>query len=484
MKKPALIFVCTLMLAATSAVFAQPPEVLWTKTLNGQIGYSVFPSPDGGFVIGGYTTEDGYRDFYMCKVDDQGEFLWEKTFGNDDRNETMNAMIETSDGGFLLCGNRAEDAPYSSYADIYLVKTDADGVQEWYSILGDDGETESPNSVAETPEGGFIMCGSSWTSSSNGYDIVLTKVNELGAFEWKHNYDLDDGKAEHGIWVEVSADGDILVAGDTQAFNPNYDYDAVIMTTTPLGTLLSINTFGEDWPMYEAANRLLQCSDGSRLICGYQNDDGLDNNWYVVKTGSNGWTHVIGGTYHEKAFNACETADGGFAVTGNYHFENSWNSFIVRYTADGDTLWTKMWGDPDQSQNNYDIKQLDDGGFITVGSTAAAGENPGIYLTRLSAGTTGTGKPYLQSGNNVELVGIQPNPFNRSTQLSYKLNLESRISVTLFDVAGNRISKVLDKAEGPGFHTVIMGEGLVPGIYFCRLQTEGTVVVTKLVRTK
>ena len=76
-----------------------------------------------------------------------------------------------------------------------------------------------------------------------------------------------------------------------------------------------------------------------------------------------GWTHTIGGTYHDKAFNACETADGGYAVTGTYYKNDNWNSFIVRYTSGGDTLWTKMWGDPDHSRHNYDIKELDDGGF-------------------------------------------------------------------------------------------------------------------------
>jgi hypothetical protein len=482
MKTPAFLCITALFLTSLCPLFAQPPEVLWTKTLNGQIGYSVYPAEGGGFVIGGYTVEDGYRDFYMCKVDGQGDLLWEKTFGNDDRNETLNAMIETSDGGFLLAGNRAEDYPSSS-TDIYLVKTDSEGEQEWYSIMGQDDESENPVSVAETSEGGFIMCGSYWYDGFNGYDIVMFKVTELGALEWKEYFNLDDASADHGMWVETAPDGGFIVAGKTQAFTTNWDDDAFIMKVTPLGTLESITTIGEAWPMYEGAHRLLQCSDGAWLICGYQNDDWLDNNWYVVKTGDNGWTHIIGGTYHEKAFNACETTDGGYAVTGNYHFENSWNSFIVRYTADGDTLWTKMWGDPDQSQNNYDIKQLDDGGFITVGSTAGTG-NPNVYLTRLSAGTTGV-KDVSQSGlNTIEILAVQPNPFREITRLTYQLDRESSVKVILYDVTGTMVSLVAERAQAPGIHELDIGEGLPPGIYFCHLRSEGSSIVRRLVRTK
>jgi hypothetical protein len=256
------------------------------------------------------------------------------------------------------------------------------------------------------------------------------------------------------------------------------------MKTTPSGTLEAITTIGDDWPMYEGAYRLLQCSDGHNLICGYQNDDGLDNNWYVVKTGTNGWTHVIGSTYHEKAFNACETSDGGYAVTGNYHHNSSWNFLIVRYTVDGDTLWTKMWGNADQDQNNYDIKQLDDGGFITVGSTAAAGENPTVYLTRLSAGTTGLDEPVADGSKPIEILCIQPNPFNGITRLSYHVNTESRVTINLFDVSGNVVSQVSDNIEGPGIHEVFLGSGLAPGIYFCRLQSDKFSIVKRVVRTK
>ena len=105
----------------------------------------------------------------------------------------------------------------------------------------------------------------------------------MGAFGWKHHYNFEQGKAEHGLWVAETPDGDFLVTGYSQAYTTNYDYDAYIMRTNSVGEFESFTNIGEPWPMYEGAHRLLQTSDGHILLCGYQNNDGLDNNWYVVK---------------------------------------------------------------------------------------------------------------------------------------------------------------------------------------------------------
>ena len=466
-------------------LYAQPPDTLWTKVLSGYIGNSVFSTADGGFVVGGYKNVSGYRDFYICKTDDQGEMIWEYTYGNSDISETLAQMIETSDGGYLLCGNTSEEPPYSSYSDVYLVKTDEDGIQEWYSVDGVSGESESPSSVAETSDGGFIITGSFWYDGYNGFDVVLIKVNELGAFEWKQYYNLEDGKSDRGLWVETAPDGGFLVTGETQAFTTNYDYDAFILKTNPAGTMESLTTIGEEWPMYEGAYRLLQCTDGSNLICGYQNDDGIDNNWYVVKTGTNGWTHTIGGTYHDKAFNACETSDGGYAVTGNYYENGNWNCFVVRYNSGGDTLWTKMWGDPDHSRYNYDIKQLEDGGFITVGSIAETGQNPNIYLARLEPETVGIKEMRNRtSAAEIVLKSTYPNPFEQTTTIFYSVKIKSPVRVTLFDVTGRQVATLKNVIERPGDHEVVLKNELPAGIYFCTLQTENQVIVEKIIKRK
>ncbi len=479
MKRSALLFVFS---AISLLIYSQSPDTLWTKTLSAQAGYSVYSASDGGFVVGGYKSVGGYRDFYIAKTDGSGNLVWEYTYGYEDISETMNCMIQTTDGGFLMVGNTSENPPLNTYSDNLLVKTDADGLQEWISVVGAIDESDSPNCVAETMDGGFILTGSIWWDGYNGYDITLTKVNELGAFEWKEHYNFEQAKADYGLWVEEAPDGDFLVTGYSQTYTTNYDYDAYIMRTSPGGSFESFTNIGEPWPMYEGAHRLLQTSDGHVLLCGYQNNDGVDNNWYVVKTGDEGWTHTIGGTYHDKAFNACETADGGYAVTGTYYENDNWNSFIVRYTTDGDTLWTKMWGDPDHSRYNYDIKELDDGGFITIGSITTGPSITGLYLTRLIPGS-GTG---VQAAERqiIESVAIQPNPFNEKTVLTLNLLDAGNLTVKIFDITGNLVETMVDRSVESGQLNFELSAEFAPGVYFCEVQAGTQRETKKLIRTK
>ena len=481
MKKSYLSAFIIIIIYSISSLFAQAPDTLWTRMLSGNVGKSVFATSDGGFVVGGYKSVNGYRDFYIAKVDALGDLVWEYTYGFEGISETMNCMIRTSDGGFMMAGNTMEDPPNSSYTDNLLVKTNEDGQQEWYSIVGANDESDSPACIAETLEGGFVMTGSIWWDGYNGYDITLTKVNPLGAFEWKEHYNFEQGKAEYGLWVEVNADGDFIITGETQAYTTNYDYDAFIMKTTPLGTLLSFTNYGENWPMYEGAYRLLQTTDGHYLICGYQNNDNLDNNWYVVKTGENGWTHTIGGTYHDKAYNACETADGGYAVTGTYH-EGMWNSFIVRYTSDGDTLWTKLWGDGEHNRYNYDIKELDDGGFITVGSISTGTYTTGLYITRLVPVSPSS----VSSGNDFpfESVQLQPNPYDEKTTLTFTLNRPILVRIKIFDITGSLNSIIYESEMSAGRQQINIHEDISPGVYFCEIGAGDLRITKKLIRTK
>jgi len=127
MKKSYLSAFIIIIIYSISSLFAQAPDTLWTRMLSGNVGKSVFATSDGGFVVGGYKSVNGYCDFYIAKVDALGDLVWEYTYGFEGISETMNCMIRTSDGGFMMAGNTMEDPPNSSYTDNLLVKTNEDG---------------------------------------------------------------------------------------------------------------------------------------------------------------------------------------------------------------------------------------------------------------------------------------------------------------------------------------------------------------------
>lgn len=140
-------------------------------------GFCVKQTNDGGYIISGYTKNlgAGYSDFYLTKVDDKGNRVWEKIYG-ENNDESGNVVFQTPDYGFIVAGFTASRG---SYADVYLVKTDYKGNKMWDKTFGG-GMDDWGGGLALTKEGGFIICGFSKSFSYGEEDFFIVKTNKDG----------------------------------------------------------------------------------------------------------------------------------------------------------------------------------------------------------------------------------------------------------------------------------------------------------------
>jgi hypothetical protein len=73
---------------------------------------------------------------------------------------------------------------------------------------------------------------------------------------------------------------------------------------------------------------------------------------------------------------------------------------------------------------------------------------------------------------NTELIGIYPNPFNPETTISYSLNEDSRVSLFIYNIKGQKVRSLVNGQIQAGYHTVTWngknenGENVSSGIYF------------------
>ena len=84
-----------------------------------------------------------------------------------------------------------------------------------------------------------------------------------------------------------------------------------------------------------------------------------------------------------------------------------------------------------------------------------------------------------------KLNGNYPNPFNPSTTIEYVLSTKSNITITVYNLRGQEVTRLLSQAQEAGTHKVIWNaSGMASGVYFYRLQAGDFVQTRKMVLLK
>ncbi len=96
--------------------------------------------------------------------------------------------------------------------------------------------------------------------------------------------------------------------------------------------------------------------------------------------------------------------------------------------------------------------------------------------------------PYkLEKGNPTKISLLNfPNPFNLSTKITFNIEQEGNIKLTIYNLLGERITTLIDNEyykEGT-YNINFNAVNLTSGIYFCKLETTETINTTKMIFLK
>ncbi len=189
----------------------------WFRTFGGkgkELGQSVAQTIDGGYIIAGRTDSfgKGKDDVYLVKANQTGEEQWARTYGGVEFDMGFSVQ-ETSDGGYIIVGSTSSFG--KGYYDVYLIKTANSGDEIWSKTFGGK-EDDWGFSVKETKDGGYIIVGCTSSFGSNKDDIYLIKTDSEGEEEWSNTYGGKD--FDLGFSVEQTADGGFIIVGWTSSF--------------------------------------------------------------------------------------------------------------------------------------------------------------------------------------------------------------------------------------------------------------------------
>ncbi len=115
-------------------------------------------------------------------------------------------------------------------------------------------------------------------------------------------------------------------------------------------------------------------------------------------------------------------------------------------------------------------------------------EKTGAYqlaLDDISLVSEGVGISESNEIENFSLLQNYPNPFNPSTTIKFYNNASGSVKLTVFNIRGEVVAKLIDGKMNAGYQTVEFdGSTLNSGIYFYKLTIGGESITKKMILTK
>jgi hypothetical protein len=532
-------FFLAFFLGKTGGAFAQNLFQLAIGGTGDEYAYSIKRTTDGGYAAAGGTTSfgAGNGDFYIVKIDINGNLQWTRTVGGTAYDGAL-FIVQTTDGGYAVTGYTQSFGAGNS--DFYIVKLDASGNFQWNKTIG--GNTEDVAlAVVQTTDGGYAATGYTYSFGAGDRDYYIVKLDASGNLQW--NRTIGGTYYDYGETLIQTSDGGYAVAGFTYSFGAGSG-DYYIVKFDASGNFQWNRAIGGSDADYCLS--VIQTTDGGYVLAGQVNSFGAgSNDYYIVKLDSAGnllWDRTVGGSALDYAESIVQTPDGGYIVGGlTYSFgAGEQDMYLVRLDAAGNFMWNKTAG---STGTDYaeSIVLATDGGYVGAGHTNSYGAgNFDLYIVKFDInGNTcaDTSTPISQSGtggtissptptitspvptvttptpisstggtvtNICSFVGINPNsnkmpgqfvlsqnypnPFNPTTKRKFKIpasptpsrGMMQSIRLIVYDILSREIARIVNSDLSPGDYEVTWdAEGFPSGIYFYRLISNGNVIDTK-----
>ena len=372
----------------------------WAKTFGSsspEVAYQMQETPDGGYILSGLTSMRGSQDVYLIKTDSNGIESWVKIIGNDHIDEKAFAFTLTSDGGFLIAGRNVSGP--NGGMDVFLLKTDGSGNIIWTRNFGESGN-DYALCVRETSDYGFIISGVK--NAVNYGDIYLLKTDSEGNLEWSNTYgNIGSGG---GYSVVQTGDNGYVISGTSSG-------NVFVVKTDSLGNEVWSNTYGSG-----VSRSVEQTSSGNILVAGDGRALMLDD------AGNKLWEETFG--FNTVEINSVvEVEDGGLFLTGlsGTGGSTSWDVYALKMDTSGNILWD-VYFSGNLADYGYSGIQSSNGEYLIAGLTQSYGSGAeDVYFISFSVnGTTvnqtvnhlaifkqGSGSTYPSLGNYTYAEGSE-----------------------------------------------------------------------------
>ena len=258
-------------------------NVIWEQTYGGtgsEEPFAVALVPGGGFALAGVispTNASGDWDFWLVRTDSEGNKLWERTYGTAGEDWPCLGVVALPDGGFALAGGTKSKG--AGGGDFWLLRTDDEGNLLWDKTYGG-ASKDYAYDVVLLPDGGFALGGITDSKGAGGRDFWLVRTDSEGNMMWDATY--GGSSSDSGNDLVALSDGGFAMIGSTKSFGAGSS-DALLVRTDDGGNLLWQTTYGTAGPDEPRALAAVN-GDGFALVGFTPDAEGLSNDLWILVT--------------------------------------------------------------------------------------------------------------------------------------------------------------------------------------------------------
>ncbi len=165
----------------------------WVKIFHDYIDKSpkaIQQTNDGGYIVVGYHNYGLNQNFWVSKLDKTGDVVWSKEYDDGANREEVIVIECMEDGSYIIAGERINYIDNNFSSDYWIAKIDNQGELSWSKVLGGS-RIDAPMMMNKTKNGNLIIEGKTYSEDGDvpgemlekqieTYDIWSVEINDNG----------------------------------------------------------------------------------------------------------------------------------------------------------------------------------------------------------------------------------------------------------------------------------------------------------------
>ena len=301
--------------------------------------------------------------FFVAEVHATVEFTQTYSFG---AVAQARSMCQTNDGGYLLVGQTQSTT--SSPTQALVIRVNSAGIMIWNKTFGGT-NTSLLLAVAQTADLGFALAG---TLNITNEEFWLFKIDSSGNVLWEKTF---GGANDEELYaMTLTNDGGYLLTGWTTSFG-SQGQDLWMVKTYGNGTEQWNRRYGT--PGNDCGFGIVQTADGGYALTGQTNNSYC----WLVKTDSSGlmqWNRTLGSDQLvTRGQKLVQTDDLGYAICGfaNASLNSNYDFYFAKTNSSGNLQWSRTYGWAN-AEFGRTIVKTNDGGYALAGYTESNSSGP------------------------------------------------------------------------------------------------------------